>query len=395
MVEVSLVDSELEISKSNLGIFWSKEDTLLVGNFLRGTQPVKNSPYSANRSNLWSEVKKSIDIETKEASQDLVNEANKLTSEVSPSSDNGSPKVEVPFDEYRETVAKRASQVLTLIENAFRKFGIWDQTEERRVLTASSFRNPESKFFSEYEKFEEQIGSSYVPASEGGPHIKTVIGTPIPENISKKLSDSRIRQNLAHEVIHAVRSLSNKNFWKGFENQAQRHWIKRVKIEGNKEERQENKLKKKNIGGFWVGSSTLGSEAIGDLFAYIVYYQAKGESATVKDLIPDFGDVVRRDIGKVAEKMKNEEITSVSRYTASYVAMLQHLNELERQGFGDIEAVDLVALGAYGHVSLEKMPALIKLGVMDQEKFKQMKQVVKNIARWLSSPSEEGFSFQT
>jgi len=44
-----------------------------------------------------------------------------------------------------------------------------------------------------------------------------------------------------------------------------------------------------------------------------------------------------------------------------------------------------------GYGSLEKMPDLIRAGVMTREKYEKMKLVAKDVLGWLTSESETGY----
>ncbi|MEJ2348141.1 MAG: hypothetical protein P8Y17_03025, partial [Patescibacteria group bacterium] len=87
-----------------------------------------------------------------------------------------------------------------------------------------------------------------------------------------------------------------------------------------------------------------------------------------------------------------ESETLKASYFPARFALIHHLIQLKEMGYGNIKAKDLVALGTYGYVSLEKVPALIELGVLSQEKYQKMKNVINTLSRWLTSSSEEGFN---
>ena len=82
------------------------------------------------------------------------------------------------------------------------------------------------------------------------------------------------------------------------------------------------------------------------------------------------------------------------RYLTANLALVHHLEQLKKSGFGDLPAEKLIALGSYGYVSFEKIPSLISLGLITQEKANKMYRVITSLRKWLTSTGEKGYGFE-
>lgn len=104
--------------------------------------------------------------------------------------------------------------------------------------------------------------------------------------------------------------------------------------------------------------------------------------------------------GLVAEglqkKVRNYDIGKElkPRYFSAEVALLDHLQQLDELGCGNISAVDLVTMGACGYGSLEKMPIMIKLGLMNSNLWSRMRQVINDVTEWTTT-EEDSFRLKS
>lgn len=326
------------------GLYWSGQDAQTVADFLRGNKTVADL---TDKNLEWEKLKLKIEVGGRPVRKSDKTEIDTTDKEA-----------------YEWSTRKRSETVLSIIETNLRKFGIWGADEERRTIGIGALRSKSN--FSEDELVGDQIFNlGYFPASEGGPHVIGKIGVP-EAGATKRKTDERIRGSLAHEASHYIRALTNKNFWKGFEEEARSHGLRESEIIA----------RQKAIGGFYVGSNLQGSESVGDLFTKTVELEAVGSAATIDNIL-------------IKLKVSIEENASgINDYSVSKVALYNHLRQLKDLGLGNVHGYDIVALCTFGYTSYEKLPSLIKLGIIDQEKFGEMKQVIRNVGAWLTEGSQ-------
>jgi len=106
-----------------------------------------------------------------------------------------------------------------------------------------------------------------ISPEEGGPSLIDAIYAPRFEKI-KDPSDKRVRRSLAHEIVHALRALSNRNFWRDVQDEAELFGLRKP----------DSDEKKKHIGGFYVASNMQGAEAVGELLAAVSEHKAAYQS---------------------------------------------------------------------------------------------------------------------
>lgn len=382
-------------------LIWSDEDIKVVGEFLSSTKE-----FGEGDPALWKEVAEKTDFENEEIIT-LLDSAERFAKSVNlqtvvEKSDYEKEGVdEISQKEYDYSSVKRSETILSLSADALRKFGILGPEDSRRMVSEGKFRSEEKSGFSEIEAFDEKATSSkYVKTEEGGPNLKSIIRPPVFKE-GRRLEDERVRGSLAHEIAHNLRALSNNSFWQGYEDKARSVELREP---GTPE-------KQKYIKGFYVGSNKQGSEAIGELFAAVANFKARGgKYPTIVEITPNiakrFSDSLEKTREKVGgyekelKKYKEGEIDEKpeapkSSYFAARYALLSHLTQLNEAGFGDVSALELLAFGVYGYVSFEKMPALVQLGVTTRKKQEKMRQVVINIADWLTDKGHKGFKLES
>lgn len=381
-------------------MLWSQGETKIVSKFLLGNPP--NPPSQEKKEKLWAKISETTDFKEEEIIQ-LLAKAKGFASSVNlegfmqRSDYKKREKEKISEKEYTHSSIKRAQTILQIASTALRKSGIWGPEESRRMVFQGVFRPDEKSNFSEIELLEQKAaGTKFVQPEGGGPNIRSVIKPPLYKK-SRRLGDRRIRKSLAHEIIHNLRALSNKKYWQGHEEKAEKV---NLRVPSTPE-------KKRLIGGFYVGSNKQGSEAVGGLFSAIIDYKMKkGNYPTIEEITPDIAKRFKYSLEKTRERVEKykkeleeyeqKEIEKKpkppqSSYFAARYALFSHLLQLSETDCGKIPAINLVAFGSYGYVSFEKMPDLIKLGVTNKEKHKKIKEVVKNIADWLTGESEDGF----
>ncbi|MBI3397206.1 hypothetical protein HY045_01895, partial [Candidatus Woesebacteria bacterium] len=151
--------------------------------------------------------------------------------------------------------------------------------------------------------------------------------------------------------------------------------------------------KAKHIGGFYVGSNLQGSEAVGELFSITASLKEKGEEKVTIDnalaALKQRTSADPRNLQKLIDSgVENQVDSSKTRYIVARLALLHHLNQLSANGLGNQRVDNLLALGVLGYSSYEKLPQLIKLGVIDWEKYSNIRMVVSGILEWLSGNAE-------
>ncbi len=373
---------EIEAQTRLQKMFWSGNRADMVGKLLTGGSIDLHTSHNS-RGKLWCEVREVTDFKTLEDYNFLLRSALSFQRRLPQLPEEKSQPVKGEQDspeEYEWAVKKRSKVLISLIEPTLRKTGIWDHTEYRRIASHGGLRSEGKSNFSEEEQTGTEIkGNLYAPA-EGGPTIRPVIYAP-KGNSTKDITDSRVRRSLAHETVHIVRALTSKNAWNGFEGVANKYKLRRTKIAPTDigEVFDQKKEKQKNVGGFYVGSNKQGSESVAELFSVVVEIKSREQrEPTINDI---FSEVQRRFIEKV-DKFQKDSDTS---YFVARFALLHHLKQLQDAGYGNTEAIGLVALGSIGYTSFEKSPALIELGVITKEKFDKAKETLTIISDWLSS----------
>jgi hypothetical protein len=371
----------LEVKTARL--LWTSHETQIVGKFLSGEQI--DIIFGEGRNKLWEEVKGSSAIESEETQQflDMVRQGVGQSSEPTLNVEKAKETTEKVADteEYNFTVKESARVIQQIAADAISKFGIWDSEDSRRMKAYAGLRSKDKSNYSQTETMGENVQEKgYIPPTEGGISLIEEIYSPRLEN-SKNTSGNRTLRSLGHEIQHVLRQLTNKNYWKGHEAEAEEAGLRKP----------DTANRKKYIGGYYVGSNMQGSEAVGELFAMSVGYKLDtGEEPNIEDLVPILRTRVTKELQSAEKKLKDSKVPRL-RYLAANFALLTHLENLTASGYGDNKATDLMALGSFGYVSFEKAPELIQLGVIDQNKFKKMKQVVSNVYDWLTSNEEAGF----
>lgn len=349
---------------------WTEHQTTVVVTFLSGEDLQTSSSHD-----LWVNLAEETDIRDTKDLPPLLAASEEITAKYIPPTLLTPPTNDKEF----EYIAKESADVvLQVAVGALRKSEVWGVDEHRYAATGSSVREAGKTGFSEDEI---TVNPSGTRAEDGGPNLRSVIK--IPSTTSDK-SLMRIRTSLAHGVAHNLRALTNRQLWLGLERDAQEAGLSTP--EGGR--RQEV------IGGFRVGSNKLGSEAVGMLFeAHIGFLVENGSEPTLSDITPIIAEKIRSEKMKVENRLKtnSEKVPITSRYLSANVALIDHIEDLENHGLGNTAAIDLVALGCYGYGSFEKLPAMIELGLVSQDDFGKMKEVVRNVSLWLTSDDENGF----
>ena len=365
-------------------LLWSKNETQIMGKFLMGEEIATVA--GPERKDNWLEVVASTAIEQNETER-LVAIIHEHLQSNSPPSGEIREKKEIDSnkitneEEYRYTTKKSTETAVQIVGDMLRKVGIWDTEDSRSIRGYGGFRKKDKSNYSQTEKIGEEVEErGYITPEMGGISLVEEIFAPQLEN-SKNTSGHRTRRSLSHETQHFLRQLSNKSLWKGHKQEADEAKLRKP----------DSPDKEKYIGGYYVGSNMQGSESVGELFALSVGYKLDfKKEPTIKDLIKPLHERVSSKLESVEKKLKESKEPQLRYLTANF-ALLQHLESFVENGYGEIRATDLMTLGSYGYVSFEKIPELIQLGVIDQKKFQNMRQVVGNIYEWLTSADESGF----
>jgi hypothetical protein len=177
--------------------------------------------------------------------------------------------------------------------------------------------------------------------------------------------------------MHILRAQTNRHVWKKY-----------------KAEAQDSQLEEAKVGGFKVGSNMLGSEAIGELMRFFIEERESGkENPTINDILPRVEEKLKERLDEFKKKIQENPGQEIkrTRYFVANTALLNHLRQLVDEGCGDIPASHLLAIGAGGYISFEKLPELIKTGIANQENTIKLERVILEITRWLTEKSEAGF----
>jgi|GEM_PF-4666387 len=377
-------------------MYWTDRQAKQIGEFLQG-----NAPNKLNDSNqTWKNIKEETEFTGLEVIP-LLKKARQFREDRI--TRKKTRKINDPKDteevEFQYSAPKRSLVIQQIIEPALRKAGIFTSNESRRIVSDSRTRPIKKKVFSQTEKRGKDVTSlGYLPPDEGGPEIINLINPPPPES-TKNISDSRVRRSLAHEINHELRALTNKAYWKGFEEKAKQQGLKQSI----------HKSKRKYIGGFHVGSNMQGSESLGELFSVVVHLKAKtGKEPVIDDLISEIENrfikklrkfekgVIKYENSVLEAKAAGKAIPDApqNRYLVARLAFLHHAKQLQEQGYGKVPARDLVALCTFGYTSFEKAPYLIEAGILTQVKYQKMREVIQNVEEWLTSKDEKGFTLK-
>ncbi len=320
-----------------IGLFWSQEEAKLVANFLKSFPETK------------------IETETQEATQ-------------APKEEEEETK-----ESYEWREKKRGEIIQRVAFALLEKAGFPDSAYPQVGLRIKE----ERLNYSQDESFD-NIAHGLLPREEGGPEMISKIFAPRYQE-GRDISDERSRRGLAHEIMHVIRAQVNRYIWRNYEQKAERA-----------------QLEKASVGGFKVGSNKLGSEDLGELMGIFVENSRGGYNPTIKDVTPILTKKLKERLEKFKEEVEKnpqEEIRR-ARYLASNIAVLHHLGQLAGLGFGEIPISRILAIGACGYITLEKLPDLITTGVVNHDNVSKMEYVILEIRRWLNQESESGFKIK-
>jgi hypothetical protein len=351
-------------------LLWVKGDAKVVGDFLSGKARLTKS--SKTRAEIWRSLTTPNSLDPTQ----LLKVSENYTKDIP--IDTESPSDREIVEGYEEMSLSRAKVLLNLTTAALEKFGLWPHST-RIVANVSHLRSKTASNFAQDNLTGEAIGEKgFLTYSEGGPNILSTIQVPRGENTARQ-SDERVRTSLGHEIGHNLRTLANAVLWEEYEEEAMQYGIKPAR-------------KGSVIGGFTVESSQLGAEGLGELSAEIIKYKvATGSYPTINELIPKMAGSIRKSYDRYKTKTENNP-NAISDYLAGKLSLLDSMIQLSQAGYGNSEAINLAALAALGFVNFKKMPALIKLGIINQDKFQKMRKTVVTVLNWLTSPRENGFA---
>ena len=354
-------------------VFWSDENARLVGNFLRGEAvAVDESP------EIFSRLAESTDLAPKEE-KEMRNRQKKELRRVAEEKLAKVPEY-TPIEEAEEPYGKIESEkeygtVNRLMGRTIMRVAIGSlvsrgvmSPEGLKYLAKGKIRKKEGGYMYD-DWMGEPIEEKETPETPEMTIMAPVYQTGEGEEVAvKEFGNRRLRGSFAHEVGHQIRTLSNRLLWAGAA-------VDRTSVL--------NAVKRLFVGGYRVGSNKQGSEEVGNLFSEVVKLKAGERGTKIVDLLGPIAHKLKDNLGK--DKVE-------PRYRVALTALLDHLVQLDHLGYGDLPAENLLALGVCGYSSLEKMPDLIRAGVMTQEKHEKMKLVAGDILGWLTSKSESGFS---
>lgn len=355
-------------------VFWSDEDAKLIGEFLRG-RPVlidgSDEAFSRLTESTDFAPKKQTEIRNRQKRELLLVAEEKLASvsESSPSAEVDDVYGKIETEEEYETVNRLVGRtIMRLAIGSLVKRGVMSP-EGLKYLIKSKLRKKDGGYvYDDWmgESVEDKVAPENPEMTILAPSYRT--GGDDGEEAVREFGNKRLRGSFAHEADHQIRALSNKMLWEG---------IDPIKVS------ELNQVKRLFIGGYRVGSNKQGSEGVGNFFSEIVKLKAADQSTTIADLIGPIAN-------KLRDNLKKDKVEP--RYRVALTALMDHLNQLTRLGYGDLQAEDLLAMGMCGYSSLEKMPDLIRTEIMSKEKHEKMKQVAADVLGWLTSKSESGFS---
>lgn len=371
------IDEKINSGDKISRLFWGVEEARVVADFLLG-RAVDVNPVAGKEI-----YQKGLALDSnpdEESLGRLVEKARSLvqtgeSTEEDEGEEGGSRLENMETKAEHEFATRMAAEtVLRVVEDSLRRRNVWDTDESRhRVVLGRKRADAGKSNYASDILTGDKIPAAYARYSAGGPQLVSAIYAPqFQEEPRRNFSIDRQRRSLSHEVGHDIRALTNKWMWRG-----QEPWAEDVL----------KKPEKEVLGGYRVGSNMQGSESMGDIFALSAKFEAdEGREMTIEELKEAVDGRVRVDLMK-AESGKALK----ARYVSARVALLDHLTQLTALGCGDLGASDLLALGLSGYVSLEKMPILIKGGVMTEDKHYKMKQIVRDVTGWLVSEGERGY----
>lgn len=373
MEKVYRLNPESPAQKLNT-MYWSDEEARIVGNLISTGQTPK--PNFENKE-LWKKLKIPTDFSIEEIPF-LVETANsKIELEALPNEAKKENNQPVEND-YTYTTKKRSEIATRIVLSAIEKSGINEALPRVSVKPGFRLKDASTGYSHDALAGERASKQGFIEGGLGGPEIVSRIFSPGFKE-DRDFSDTRQLNSLAHELHHVINSLTNGLLWKNSEKNAEEA--------GLKTQDQFDPEAEKKIGGYVVGSSLQGADENGEFFSLVVAKTKELERRpTISEIVPEVKKSILKTLNRPKEGKKIKH-----RYLSGKIALLHHLEQLENLGYSNTPAIRLVALSSLGYSSLEKMPTLIKLGVMDKDKFEKINYVMQNITSWLASKSEDGF----
>jgi len=363
-----LESDEMELRDENdwKKVFWTDEDARVVGNFLRGeVVVVDESPEIFARlaeSTDFFKEKEARNRQKKELKRIAAEKLEGIATEKGEEKEEPYGKIETE-EEYGSVNRLMGRTILRMAIGSLVKRGVIS-AEAKTFLVGGELRKKEGGYV-----YDDWMGER--PSEKETPEV--TIKAPVYRtdgeegSIVREFGNRRLRGSFAHEVDHEVRALSNRMLWKGVDRE-------RAAVL--------KPVERLFVGGYRVGSNKQGSEGVGNLFSEVVKLKAASLETKIADLAGPVAAKLSDNLGK--DKVE-------PRYRVALTALLDHLIQLKNLGYQDLPAEDLLALGMCGYGSLEKMPDLIRAGVMTREKYEKMKLVAKDVLGWLTSESETGY----
>ena len=353
-------------------VFWSDEDARLVGNFLQGEAvAVDESP------EIFSRLAESTDLAPKEEKEMRNRQKKELRRageelldglqlpEVQETEETDSKTI--GEDEYVTVNKMMGRTILQVAIGSLIRRGVLSP-EGETYMKKGVMRLKDGGYV-----YDEWMGETEEGEASKERFPEVVIKAPVYKYLEggiekeRSFGNKRLRSSLAHEINHAVRTLANKMMWLGVDPEKVTHL---------------RRSRKMFVGGYLVGSNQQGSEGIGKFFSDIAVAKAANKSTHI-------GDLIEPTARRLADKLEGTKVDPDHRIALT--ALLHHLIQLKGLGYGGVQAEGLLALGMCGYGSLEKMPDLIRAGVMTKEKHEKMKLVAGDVLAWLTSKSEGGF----
>lgn len=358
-------------------IFWTREEAERVGKFLRREQTV----VAESDDDFWRKIRANNE-ETSE--EDYTKIASQVLSEAYPQGvpekqDDVDGEEKLNQEEYEWSMKFGGKVALDIVGKSLRKHGLWSSEDYRRRGTESTERTGKRKTFRSDVKAPGYVHDSdgrpiveennlvldpdylHLRNSEGGVRVRSSISYPKFEN-GVDTSAKRLAAGLAHELAHDIRVFVNWKLWGLDEDRVP---FDQMKLRQNVA-----------AGGPVVGSNLQGSEAMGMLFASIIraeWNRQKGGELTLAELQPILARKLQRRLTE----------TGKDRYDMATLALFDHVRQLVEAGCGDVPTEDLLALGIMGFVTFEKMPDLIKGGIIKQNDWRNMTVVVREVRNFL------------
>lgn len=359
-LEPAVVEEEPKNEEDWKKVFWSDEDARLVGDFLRGGIVAVDES-----AEVFSRLAESTDlIKEKEVRNRQKKELRKIAEGKlgvlgeNKEKENAMEKGDEieSRDEYESVNRLMGRTIMRVAVGSLVKNEVVSP-EAATYIARGAVRKGKGGYGYEDWMGEEQSPNDHPEMVIRAPGYKYEEGG---KKKVRKFGNKRLRGSLAHEVNHNVRALSNKFLWSGVET---------ARLSPL------SKVDRMFVGGYRVGSNKQGAEGIGNLFSEIVKLRAENRSTKISDLVAPMAD-------KLRDNLKKDKVEP--RYRVALTAVFDHLVQLERLGYGGVNAVELVTLGMCGYGSLEKLPDLIRGGIMTKEKAGKMEKVSVDVMSWLS-----------